>query len=370
MPEMGKAAVYVGVGKPFEIREYPVPDPEPGAIVVRITMATICGSDLHMWRGELDLVNHVGLQLPAIIGHEMTGSVAKLGAGVTTDSAGQPLAEGDRIVYRYFNPCGRCPACLRGEDAACAMNLLFPFKSAEPWPHFTGAYAQYYYLQPDQTVIKVPDDLTDEMVAPVNCALSEVIYGLEKVNLSFGETIVIQGAGGLGINATAVAKDRGAGKVIVIDSIDDRLELAKAFGADEIIDMKQYPTPEERMMRVMELTGFRGADVAADLVGFPAVIPEGLSMLGMGGRYLEIGNISPGVTMQLDPSSLVSGNKSIHGVLYYDKKSIRNAVEFLSRSKGKYPFDKILAKSYPLEQINEAFEAQDKGLVSRSAIVP
>ncbi len=370
MAEMGKAAVYVGVGQPFEIREYPVPEPEPGAILVKISMSTICGSDLHMWRGELDLVNHVGLQLPAVIGHEMTGKVAKLGEGVTTDSAGQPLAEGDRVVYRYFNPCGRCPACLRGEDAACAMNLLFPFKPAEPWPHFTGAYAEYYYLQPNQTVIKVPHDLTDEMVAPVNCALSEVIYGLEQVNFSFGETIVIQGAGGLGINATAVARDRGAHKIIIIDGIDDRLELAKSFGVDEIIDMKQYSTPEERMMRVMELTEFKGADVACDFVGIPAAIPEGVSMLGQGGRYLEVGNISPGMQMSIDPSALVSGNKSIHGVLYYDKATLKKAIDFLSRTKGKYPFDKILSKSYPLEQINEAFEAQAKGLVSRSAIIP
>jgi len=370
MTEMGRAAVYLGVGQPFEIREYPVPEPEPGAILIKITMATICGSDLHMWRGELDLVNHVGLQLPAIIGHEMTGKVAKLGEGVTTDSAGQPLAIGDRVVYRYFNPCGRCPACLRGEDAACGMNLLFLFLSVEPFPHFTGAYAEYYYLQPNQTVIKVPDDLTDEMVAPVNCALSEVIYGLDKVNLRFGETIVIQGAGGLGINATAVAKDMGANKIIVIDGIDNRLELAKAFGADEIIDMKEYKTPEERMMRVLELTEFKGADVAADFVGIPAAIPEGVSMLGQGGRYLEIGNISPGRPFELDPSALVSGNKSIHGVLYYSDEALKQAIDFLSRTKGKYPFSKILAKSYPLEQINEAFEAQDKGLVSRSAIIP
>jgi Zn-dependent alcohol dehydrogenase len=93
-------------------------------------------------------------------------------------------------------------------------------------------------------------------------------------------------------------------------------------------------------------------------------------MLGQGGRYLEIGNISPGMQMSLDPSALVSGNKSIHGVLYYDKQAIKRAIEFLSRTKGKYPFDKILSKSYSLEQINEAFEAQAKGLVSRSAIIP
>jgi len=162
----------------------------------------------------------------------------------------------------------------------------------------------------------------------------------------------------------------GAKKIIVIDGIDDRLALAKDFGADEIVDMKEFKTPEERMMRVLELTEFKGADVAADFVGIPAAIPEGISMLGQGGRYLEIGNISPGKSFELDPSALVSGSKSIHGVVYYSEEAIKKAIDFLSRSKGKYPFDKILSKSYPLEQINEAFEAQDKGLVSRSAIIP
>lgn len=110
--------------------------------------------------------------------------------------------------------------------------------------------------------------------------------------------------------------------------------------------------------------------MVAELAGSSAVIAEGISMLGQGGRYLEIGNISPGTTMELDPTALVSGGKTIHGVIYYDKKAIRNAVEFLNRTRGKYPFNKILSKSYPLEQINEAFEAQDKGLVSRPAIIP
>jgi len=250
------------------------------------------------------------------------------------------------------------------------MNALTVVGPAELPPHFTGAYADYYYLRPNHVVFKVPDDLTDDMVAPANCALSEVIYGLEKVGLSFGETIVIQGAGGLGINATAVAKERGADKVIVIDGIADRLELAKAFGADEIIDMREYKTPEERVMRVKELTGGWGADVVAELVGFPRVVPEGLDMLGNGGRYLEIGNISLGMTYEADPALLVMGSKSIVGVIFYGPDTLKKALDFLSRTKGKYPFDKILARSYPLEEINKAFKEQDKGLVSRSAIVP
>ena len=369
MAEKGRAAIFNGVGQPMEIKEYPVPDPDPGAILIKVSMANICGSDLHMWRGDINLAA-LGAPLPLILGHEMTGRVAKLGEGILTDSAGQPLVVGDRVVYRYFYSCGRCPACLRGEDAACPMNALYLMASADQPPHFVGAYAEYYYLRPNHVVFKVPDNLTDEMVAPSNCALSEVIYGLEKVGLSFGETIVIQGAGGLGINATAVAKEMGADKVIVIDGIADRLELAKAFGADELIDMREYKTPEERVQRVRELTGGLGADVVAELVGFPRVVPEGIEMLSNGGRYLEVGNISMGMTYEADPSQLVLANKRIIGIIFYGPDTLKKALDFLSRTKGKYPFDKILARSYPLEEIDKAFENQDKGLVSRSAIVP
>ncbi len=369
MADKGRAAVYTGFGQPMEIREYPVPEPEPGAILIKVSRTNICGSDLHQWRGDLNLTA-LGAPLPAILGHEMTGTVAKLGEGVLTDSAGQPLAVGDRVVHRYFRPCGRCRACLKGQDAACPIAPLAVVSPCEEPPHFRGTYADYHYLPPNYTVFKVPDDVTDDMAAPANCALSQVIYGLERVGFSFGETIVIQGAGGLGIYATAVAKDMGAEKVIVIDGIDERLKLAKAFGADELIDFREVKTPTERWLKVKELTGGWGADVVAELVGFPHVVPEGIDMLGNGGRYLEIGNISFGMTYEAEPSKLVMDNKSIVGVMLYPASALKKALDFLSRAKDKYPFDKILARSYPLEEINEAFENQDKGLVSRSTIVP
>jgi len=369
MVDKGRAAVYKGLGQPMEIKEYPVPEPEPGAILIKVRRANICGSDLHQWRGDLNLTA-LGAPLPAILGHEMTGTVAKLGEGVLTDSAGEPLAVGDRVVHRWFFPCGRCRACLRGQDAFCPIAPLGTVSPCEEPPHFLGAFADYYYLRPNHTVFKVPDDVTDDMVAPANCALSQVIYGLERVGFGFGETIVIQGAGGLGIYATAVAKDMGAEKVIVIDGIDERLELAKAFGADELIDFREIKTPTERWLKVKGLTGGWGADVVAELVGFPHVVPEGIDMLGYGGRYLEIGNISFGMTYEAEPSKLVMDNKSIVGVMLYSAEALKKALDFLSRAKDKYPFDKILSRSYPLEEINRAFEEQDKGLVSRSTIVP
>lgn len=368
MVEKGRAAIYKGLHQPMEIREYPVPEPEPGAILIKVSMASICGSDLHMWRGDIDLAA-LGAPLPIILGHEMMGKVAKLGEGITTDSAGQPLTVGDRVIFSYFYPCGHCPFCLKGEHAACPMNAYYMACSDSP-PHFTGAYAEYYYLRPNHIVFKVPDDLTDNVVVPVNCALSTVIYGLEKVKLSFGETIVIQGAGGLGLNATAVAKEMGAHKVIVVDGIAQRLELARAFGADELIDMRQYKTPEERVQRVRELTRGQGADVVAELVGFPEVISEGLNMLGNGGRLLEIGNVSLGKTCTIDPAGLVVSSKSIIGSIMYGRDTLKKSLDFLSRTKHKYPFDKIISRYYRLEEIDKAFEEQDKGLSSRSAIVP
>jgi D-arabinose 1-dehydrogenase-like Zn-dependent alcohol dehydrogenase len=368
MAEKGRAAIYKGLGIPMEIKEYPVPDPEPGAILVKVTVANICGSDMHMWRGDLN-IGAMGAALPTILGHEATGKVAKLGAGISTDSAGQPLKVGDRVVWMYYYPCGRCPACLKGRHAECPANVFYQGPCEVP-PHFTGPYADYYYVRPNHTIFKVPDELSDMMVAPANCALSEMIYGLERVNFRFGETIAIQGAGGLGIYATALAKEMGANKVIVIDGIPQRLELAKAFGADETVDMRQFKTPQDRAARVKELTGGWGVDVVAELVGIPQAIPEGLDMLCCGGRILEIGNISLlHGTFETDPAFMVLYSKSIIAVVMYGRDTLKKALDFLVRTKSKYPYEKILSHSYKLEDINKAFEDQSKGLVSRAAIV-
>ena len=115
---MGRVAAFYGADLPMEIKEYPVPDPEPGAVVVKTTLANICGSDLHQWRGEFDVAKF-GRPYPQILGHEMTGRVHALGAGVARDTAGNPLQEGDRVIWRYFYPCGSCRPCMRRIYRAC-----------------------------------------------------------------------------------------------------------------------------------------------------------------------------------------------------------------------------------------------------------
>lgn len=367
----GKAAVFYGPGKPFELHELPLPEVEPDAVLIRVSLANVCGSDLHFWRGDAPL------RLPAdgwIYGHEMTGRVARLGARVKTDSLGRPLSEGDRVAYAYFYPCGRCPACLDQEPAACPAKVDRPLGPSQ-FPYFHGAFAEYYYLKPGGAIFKVPDSLPDELVAPVNCALSQVIFGLGKAGLRFGDTVVVQGAGGLGVQAAAVAKDMGAQTVIAVDQIAGRLELARAFGADHTIDLKAVPDRKDRVSLVRQWTGGAGADLACDFVGFPQVIPEGIEMLRPGGTYLEIGTISRGVKVELEPAQLVWGSKKIVGIIMYDPGVIPRALDFLVRNRTRWPFDRLLSHKYPLEKINEAFaqsewHAKDTTTITRAALVP
>lgn len=371
MAGKGKAAVLLGAGKGFEIQEFDVPDPEPDAIVMKITMGGVCGSDLHIWRGDSPVF---AAMAGRVGGHEMTGRVAKLGANVSSDSLGRPIKEGDRICHAYFYPCNRCYQCNKGEFAACPAKMAGWMLGPTP---FIGAYAEYCYLKPGHWVFKVPDELSDEMVTPVNCALSQVLYGLRQAGLQMGDTLVVQGAGGLGTNACAVAKEMGADQVIVIDALPGRLELAKQFGADHTIDINELKEPAARVQRVQELTDGRGADVVAELVGLPAVVPEGVQMTRPGGTYLEIGNISFGQTVPFDPSALVMGSKRIVGVLMYDPWVIPEALDFLVRTRSKYPHEEVVTHDkYKLDDINKAFEEADwqkdggGTKVRRAVIVP
>jgi L-iditol 2-dehydrogenase len=354
MPKTGRAAVFVESGKPYDVRDLPIPEVEPDAVLIRMTMANICGSDLHQWRGEMKPTVPVG---PAgyVPGHEGAGRVAALGRNIKTDSLGNPLKEGDRVVFTYFFPCGRCYACLDGLPNACPGRFSrFGPRSAADAPYFTGTFGEYYYLRPGHYVFKVPDELSDDLVAPVNCALSQVIYGIQRSGLRFGDTIVLQGAGGLGLNAAAVARDMGAGRVIVVDRIPSRLEMARQFGADEVVDASALATPEERIERVKQLTDGAGAHVVMDLVGVAAVIPEGLDMLRQGGTYIEIGCIHP-TEARIDPSRLIWGNRRLIGMTHYHPQVLPSALDFLVRNRTTYPFDRLLSHKFPLEQINEAF---------------
>jgi threonine dehydrogenase-like Zn-dependent dehydrogenase len=214
-------------------------------------------------------------------------------------------------------------------------------------------------------VYKVPEELADEAVTPLNCALAQVLFALRGVRL--GDTVVIQGAGGLGINAAAVARTAGAAAVIVIDKIAERLDVASDFGATQCIDASDISSYEVTE-RVRQHTDGIGADWVLEVVGVPGVIPEGIGFLNNGGTLLEVGNVGMGRTFELDPSALVYGNKSVRGVMLYDPVTLAIGLSFLRHTN--FPFDRLMPKPFHLGDVNEAFAAADAGLVPRGALVP
>ncbi|MDP6944326.1 MAG: zinc-binding dehydrogenase [Myxococcota bacterium] len=358
MAEMAMAAVFTEKKGDFDLREFPVPEPRDNDMVLRVSRANVCGSDIHIWSGHTDLAA-MGLRYGIILGHEMVCRVHALGARIKNDAAGQRLREGDRVVSTYYVNCGKCPPCLKGDVHMCMMSLASPVRPCEKAPHFFGAFGEYYYVKRAQKVFRVPDTVSDAVVAGANCALSQVIHGFAVAGLRMGETVVVQGAGGLGLFACAVAKEMGAGKVIIVDAIPGRLEFARRFGADEVVDMSETPDKKARTRRVMGLTGGWGADVVVEVAGVPDAIPEGLRMLGKGGRYLEMGCINPRRTCTLDPSILTGGNITLHGVSLYPPPVLKQAVDFLARTIDKYPYDELVSHTFPLSEITAAFRALD-----------
>jgi len=369
----GKAAVFHGPGR-FEIAELPPVPVGPGGIRIRIVAAGICGSDLHFWRGELKPIVG-GVEGPVILGHEMTGVVDVMGEGISTDSLGRELSEGDRVVFPYFFPCMRCYQCLRGELNHCPVRFRFR-SSVEAFPYCNGGFSEYYYLFPGHFVFKVPENLSSEAVAAANCAAAQAVYGLREARIQFGDAVVIQGAGGLGIYAAAAAKEMGARQVIVLDGIAARLELARQCGADETVDIKEYSTPRDRVERVRELTEGRGGDIVVEMVGYPQAVPEGLEMVRNGGVYVEAGNIAPDSMVTLDMSKILFGQRRIVPVTHYDPYILPVTLDFLSRTKDRYPLTKVMSHSFPLERITEAFEAAEwsgkggESAVSRAFVTP
>ena len=346
----------------LEFREYEVLAPPHGGILTRVVRANVCGSELHIWKGR-----HPTLK-SCVMGHEMLGRVERLGTGVSTDFAGAPLHPGDRVVSTYFRGCRKCRACRRGAFNVCETGLSQWLKPPDEAPHFHGTWGTFYAIDPDQYVFRVPDSVPDPVASVANCALAQVYYGIEEAGLGAGETLAVQGAGGLGLCAIAVAKERGA-RVIVIDGVASRIEAARAFGADEIVDIRELPEASSRVRRVLDLTEGWGADVAIEVAGVPAAIQEGVEMVRPVGRYVTIGNIWPGLVTPFDPGVLTRRMVRIIPLMRYLPWKLYDALRFLERTIDRFPWGLLVDRDFAFAEAAEALRLSDERLLNRGSLV-
>jgi threonine dehydrogenase-like Zn-dependent dehydrogenase len=362
-----QASVLENFKAPLIAREFPLPEKvEAGAALVRTEMAGICGTDVHLWKGELPI------KLPVILGHETVGRIVELGAGLERDWTGQPLKVGDRVTWNSTVSCGQCYYCaVKRQPTRCPQRRAYGIGyRCDEAPHFLGGYAEFHYLRPRATIFKLPDDLPTESVIGAGCALITAIHGVERTGIEWQDTVVVQGAGPVGIAALAVAKSAGASRVILIGGPKARLETARRFGADEIIDLDQVRDPAARLDAVRQLTGGYGADVVLECVGHPSAIGEGMEMCRDGGKYLVLGHYCDAGPVMWNPHVITRKQLQVFGSWSSEPRHLKAAIDFLRVNQERFPFAQMVSHRFTLAQANEALQTTARWEALKSVIVP
>lgn len=356
----GVTTVLTGPGE-LEQREYPLPDAMPGGVLLEMIRANVCGSEVHILKGH-----HPLIQPGCALGHEGVGRVARLGAGVSTDFAGQPLAEGDRVVATYFEACRRCPECNRGQGNLCRNAYSGWSTPAEQDPHFFGTFGTHWSLNSNQHVYKVPDSVSSKAVSSANCALSQMVSAVDAGDIRSGDSVVMLGAGGLGLCGAALAAKAGA-EVYAAEMAPSRLEKAKTFGAHHVIDLSTASDATGRIDAVRDATG-GGADVVIDLTGVPAAFSEGVRSVRQGGRFVSVGNVSPNRLTEFDPGLFTRSGVSMHAVIRYPAYFLSRSLCFLEETPH-YPWEDLVDADFAFTDVRAGIQAAEDRTVTRAGIV-
>jgi threonine dehydrogenase-like Zn-dependent dehydrogenase len=353
--------------EPLQMREFPLPtDLGLNEILVRVQMAGICGTDVHLWKGQLNI------PLPLIMGHETVGVIEQLGLNVEHDWNGRPLAEGDRVTWHSGLSCGKCRYCtVHKLPTKCRSRRAYGVSlGCSTAPHLHGGYSEYMVLRDGSAVFKIPDEIPTEAVVGGGCAIVTAIHGVEVIGVKWGESVVIQGAGPVGLAALAVSVDSGARQTILIGAPEFRLDLARRFGATHVINIDEVRDPAERRKRVLDLTAGDGADVVIECVGYPQAVVEGLELCRDGGRYMVLGHYGDAGAIGLNPHVITRKMLTVKGAWSSEARHLDTALSLYRTKLERFPFHELVSHKFPLEQANEALAATASWQVRKSVLVP
>jgi threonine dehydrogenase-like Zn-dependent dehydrogenase len=338
--ELMKAAVFLHKGA-IEIREVPRPEPRAGEALIKISLTTICGTDVHILKGEYPV--KPGL----IVGHEPVGRIAALGAGV------HGYAIGDRVIVGAITPCGQCRACLSGNTSQCdhGGGGYEPIGGWRFGNTINGCQAEYVIVPDAQAnLAKIPDALTDEDVVLCPDIMSTGFAGAERGHVRIGDAVAVFAQGPIGLCATAGAKLSGASLVIAVDSVPKRLEVAKKLGADVVLDFKQQDVVAE----IKRLTG-GGADVTIEALGAQTTFENALRSLRPGGTLSSLGVYSGHLQMPYDAIGAGLADQTIVTTLCPGgKERMRRLMNIVAAKR--FPFRELVTHSFKLEDIVAAYD--------------
>jgi len=370
-----KAAVCYELGKPMVIEEVTLDPPRKGEVRIRIAATGICGSDIHSFKGE-----HGAGGTPALGGHEVAGYVDALGEDVTDFKAGDPVC-----VSLEPAGCGQCWYCVQGQPSMCerkwkvrppgkfrglTMPGRYVNKDGIRLNQFGGTTAGFveYCNAMVSRLIKMPADMPLDRACLLACG---VITGFCSVTNSAQvkplSSVVVMGAGGVGVNSIQGAKLSGAYPIIAVDVVDSKLEAAKVFGATHTVNAM---TEKDPVMKVYELTNERGADYVFVTVGGKKALRQGFCMSGYRGMTVIIGHSGEDTLADFEPTDFIGGSRILTGSGASSARILVDIPRIVSLYQaGIFKLDELITHRFPLEKINEAIEEVEKGIALRNVIV-
>jgi alcohol dehydrogenase len=336
VPKTMKAAVFVEPGR-IELREKPVPEIGFGEALLKVTTTTICGTDVHILKGEYPVAPG------RIVGHEPVGVIAALGPGVTGYHVGQ------RVIVGAITPCGQCDPCLEGHHSQCGGKAMGGWRFGNT---IDGCQAEYVRVPSAMAnLTPVPDELTDEQVLMCPDIMSTGFGGAESGNIRIGDTVVVFAQGPIGLCATVGAKLRGASRIVAVDGVPARMEMSRRLGADIVLDYTKVDPVEA----VMEITGGRGADVAIEALGTQATFESCLRVLKPGGTLSSLGVYSGKLTLPLDAFAAGLGDHTVVTTLCPGgKERMRRLMSVVAS--GRADLRPLVTHRFPIDRIEEAYD--------------
>lgn len=333
-----RAAVFHGPGD-IRVDEVARPKPGPGEALIRVTLTTICGTDVHILKGEYPV------QPGLIVGHEPVGVIADLGAGVVGYEVG------DRVLVGAITPCGQCHACLSGKLSQCGHG--YGYEALGGWRFgntINGAQAEYLLVPYAQAnLAKIPESLTDEQVVLLADIASTGFAGAESGRVRIGDTVVVFAQGPIGLCATAGAKLMGAARVIAVEGDPNRTAVAKRMGADIVLD----PDAVDVVAEVKQLTGGYGADVAIEALGLQVTFEGALGCLRPGGTLSSLGVYSGKLQMPYEAFAAGLGDHTIVTTLCPGGKERMGRL--MRMVKGRFDPLPLITHHFSLDDIGEAY---------------
>ncbi len=364
-----RAAVLPGPGAPVEMADVELSAPRTGEVEVRIAAAGVCGSDLHVVRGEWDV------PMPVVLGHEGAGVVTRIGPGVDR------LGEGDHVVLSWVPQCGRCRQCTNGRPWQCELvatvvapgGVLFDGTSrwsrdGEPLHHYLGvsSFAERVVV-PESGAVRIRDDAPLDVVALVGCAVATGVGAVRNTaQVPAGATVAVIGCGGVGLSCVQGARLAGAARIVACDVNPDKLDVARRLGATDTVDARAGDP-----VAVLRETVPEGLDYVFDAIGKIETTEQAIGALGLGGAAVVVGLPPTGMTARFDPLALAEANQRILGSNYGSVDPQRDIPQLVdSYMAGELDLDRLVSSRRPLDEAAQALDDLAAGTALRTILIP